>query len=315
MAPPSSTIYSLNLLPIGGFVRMPGENGEMYDEYGRYDPQSFASKSAGKRLIVLVAGVAMNFLLAIVLFSIAYSVGEPVIPPVIAKVAPGSPAAAAGLRPGDTFLSVNGQPVQQFSDVQNIVQQAIAQAHGQATVPVHVVIRHAGDPQPVALTINVRVNPPPGQGPMGIERGNEVRYVTYPLWQAPLKGITQTFSVTGQFISSIVQMVTGAVKPEIAGPVGIVQMTGEVAQTVPTIGWWPILTLTGILSLNLAIINILPFPALDGGRVLLIFIELLRGGKRLRPEREGLINLVGMAILLMLIVVVTISDVMNWSAR
>lgn len=150
---------------------------------------------------------------------------------------------------------------------------------------------------------------------MGIERGNEVRYVTYPLWQAPLKGISQTFSVTGQFISSIVQMVTGAVKPEIAGPVGIVQMTGEVAQTVPTIGWWPILTLTGILSLNLAIINILPFPALDGGRVLLILIELLRGGKRLRPEREGLINLVGMAILLMLIVVVTISDVMNWSAR
>ncbi|MBX5449818.1 M50 family metallopeptidase [Thermogemmatispora sp.] len=313
--PPSSTIYSLNLLPIGGFVRMPGENGEMYDEYGRYDPESFAAKSAGKRLIVLVAGVTMNFLLAIVLFSIAYSVGEPVIPPVIAKVAPGSPAAAAGLRPGDTFLSVNGQPVQQFSDVQNSVQQAIAQAHGQATVPVHIVIRHADDPQPVALTINVRVNPPPGQGPMGIERGNEVRYVTYPLWQAPLKGITQTFSVTGQFISSIVQMVTGAVKPEIAGPVGIVQMTGEVAQTVPTIGWWPILTLTGILSLNLAIINILPFPALDGGRVLLILIELLRGGKRLRPEREGLINLVGMAILLMLIVVVTISDVVNWSAR
>nr|BBH95578.1 RIP metalloprotease RseP [Thermogemmatispora argillosa] len=315
VAPPSSTIYSLNLLPIGGFVRMPGENGEMYDEYGRYDPESFASKSAGKRLIVLVAGVTMNFLLAIVLFSIAYSVGEPVIPPVIAKVAPGSPAAAAGLRPGDTFLSVNGQPVQQFSDVQNIVQQAIAQAHGRATVPVRIVIRHADEPQPVALTINVRVNPPPGQGPMGIERGNEVRYVTYPLWQAPLKGIEQTFSVTGQFITSIVQMVTGAMKPEIAGPVGIVQMTGEVAQTVPTIGWWPILTLTGILSLNLAIINILPFPALDGGRVLLILIELLRGGKRLRPEREGLINLVGMAILLMLIVVVTISDVVNWSAR
>lgn len=82
------------------------------------------------------------------------------IPPVIAKVAAGSPAAAAGLRPGDTFLSVNGQSVQQFSDVQNIVQQAIAQAHGQATVPVRVVVRHVDDPQPVALTINVRVNPP-----------------------------------------------------------------------------------------------------------------------------------------------------------
>jgi regulator of sigma E protease len=314
IAPPAQTIYSLNLLPIGGFVRMPGENGELYDEYGRYDPQSFAAKSAGRRIIVLLAGVTMNFLLAMVLFSVAYSLGEPIIPPVIARVAPGSPAAAVGLRPGDTFIAVDGQPVQQFADVQNIVQQDIAKANGRATVPVQVVIRRPGDPRPISLTINVRVNPPPGQGPMGVERGNEVYYVTYPLWQAPLQGIQQTFEVTGQFISGIVQMITGAVKPQIAGPVGIVQMTGEVAQTVPTIGWWPILTLTGILSLNLAIINSLPFPALDGGRVLLILIELVRG-KRLRPEREGLINLVGMAILLMLILVVTINDVISWSAR
>jgi regulator of sigma E protease len=315
LAPATHTIYSLNLLPIGGFVRMPGENGETYDEYGRYDPQSFASKSAGKRIIVLVAGVTMNFLLAMVLFSVAYSMGEPIIPAVIASVAPGSPAAAAGLRPGDTFLSVDGQPVQQFSDVQSIVQQAIAHASGRATVLVSVVVKHAGDPHPVSLVINVRVNPPPGQGPMGIVRGNEVHYVTYPLWQAPLKGVQQTFQVTGDFVSTIVQMVTGAIRPQIAGPVGIVQMTGEVAQTVPTIGWWPILTLTGILSLNLAVINILPFPALDGGRILLILVELVRGGKRLRPEREGLINLIGMAILLTLIVVVTVSDVMSWGAR
>jgi regulator of sigma E protease len=94
--------------------------------------------------------------------------------------------------------------------------------------------------------------------------------------------------------------------------VGIVKITGEVASTVPDLGWWPILSLTAILSLNLAIINILPFPALDGGRVLLILIELLRGGKRLKPEREGIINFIGMAILLTLMVVITVSDVIHW---
>src|SRR5579884_38725 len=111
------TIYSLNLLPIGGFVRMPGENGDVYDAEGHYDPGSFAAKTAGKRLIVLCAGVVMNFLLAIVLFSIAYTGGEPTYPALIGQVAPNSPAFDAGLKPGDTIVSVDGHPVTQFSDV------------------------------------------------------------------------------------------------------------------------------------------------------------------------------------------------------
>jgi regulator of sigma E protease len=95
------------------------------------------------------------------------------------------------------------------------------------------------------------------------------------------------------------------------GPVGIVRITGEVAASVPDLGWWPILSLTAILSLNLAIINILPFPALDGGRVVLVLIEVLRGGKRLKPEVEGIINFAGMLMLLTLMVVITFFDVKN----
>src|SRR5215471_3305752 len=110
------TIYSINFLPIGGFVRMPGENGDVNDPDGNYDPQSFAAKSAGKRIIVLIAGVTMNVILAVVLFTIAYGLGEPTLPAAIGKVVPNSPAAAAGLRPNDTILSVNGQSVQLFSD-------------------------------------------------------------------------------------------------------------------------------------------------------------------------------------------------------
>ncbi len=311
------TLYSLNFLPIGGFVRMPGENGDMLDEGGRYDPQSFAAKSAGKRIIVLCAGVTMNVILAMVLFTIAYGVGEPVPAASIGQVVPNTPAAAAGLRAGDTILSVNGQPVKLFSDVQNIVTNDIAADHNpnpQATLPVHLTVEHAGSSTPVTTTVNVRLHPPSGQGPMGIVSSSKVVFLHTPLWQAPIKGVVGTFQVTGQFFGAIGQMIAGAIKPQFAGPVGIVKITGQVAQTVPVLGWWPILNLTAILSLNLAIINILPFPALDGGRVLLILIELVRGGKRLKPEREGLINFIGMAILLTLMVVITISDVMHWGS-
>ncbi|HBE29448.1 MAG TPA: hypothetical protein DDW25_11225, partial [Ktedonobacter sp.] len=100
-APTSNhTIYSLNLIPIGGFVRMPGENGDINDEDGNYDPQSFAAKSAGKRLIVLVAGVTMNVLLAMILFTFAFGFGEPKLLPQIGKVVPNSPAVIAGIQPG-----------------------------------------------------------------------------------------------------------------------------------------------------------------------------------------------------------------------
>jgi regulator of sigma E protease len=307
------TIYSINFLPIGGFVRMPGENGDINDPEGNYDPQSFAAKSAGKRMIVLVAGVTMNVILAMVLFTFAYGLGEPTFPAAIGKVVPGSPAYAAGLQPGDTIVSVNGHPVQLFSDLQNVVNKAITADNNQhATVPVELEVRHAGEKQTVSTTVHVRVHPPQGQGPMGVEE--KIVFVSSPLWQAPFKGIQHTFTVTGDFINQIAQMIAGAVKPQLAGPVGIVKITGEVASSVPDLGWWPILSLTAILSLNLAIINILPFPALDGGRILLILIELLRGGKRLKPEREGIINFVGMAILLTLMVIITVNDVIHWGS-
>jgi regulator of sigma E protease len=307
------TIYSINLLPIGGFVRMPGENGDVNDPEGNYDPQSFAAKSAGKRIIVLVAGVTMNVLLAMVLFTFAYGLGEPTFPATLGKVVPGSPAAVAGLQPGDTIVSVNGHPVQLFTDVQTIVTNAIAADNNQhATVPVELEVRHAGEKQTVSTTVHVRVHPPQGQGPMGVEE--KIVFVSSPLWQAPFKGIQHTFSVTGDFINQIAQMIAGAIKPQLAGPVGIVKITGEVAASVPDLGWWPILSLTAILSLNLAIINILPFPALDGGRILLILIELLRGGKRLKPEWEGMINIAGMAILLTLMFIITVNDVIHWGS-
>jgi regulator of sigma E protease len=136
----------------------------------------------------------------------------------------------------------------------------------------------------------------------------------YPLWQAPFRGIVHTFQFVHDYLVIIGKMIIGAIQPQFSGPVGIAQVTQSVAAETPTVGWWPILSLTAALSLNLAIFNILPFPALDGGRIFLILVELLRGGKRLKPEREGLINLVGFALLLVLMVVVTVSDIMHWGS-
>jgi regulator of sigma E protease len=146
---------------------------------------------------------------------------------------------------------------------------------------------------------------------MGIEASGKVVFDSIPLWQAPLRGVQYTFQMTSDFLKAIGQMFTGALPFQVAGPVGIVRITGEVAQSVPSEGWWPILSLTAVLSLNLAIINILPFPALDGGRVVLVLIEVLRGGKKLKPEVEGMINFAGMLMLLTLMVVITFFDVKN----
>jgi len=261
---------------------------------------------------VLVAGVTMNVLLAMVLFTFAFGFGEPNLVPQIGKVVPGSPAATAGIRPGDTIVSANNQPVKFFSDLQSIVNTELqADKNQHATVPVTLQIRRLGSAVLISTTVNVREHPPAGQGPMGIEAGGKVVFDSIPVWQAPLRGVQYTFQITTDFLRAIGQMITGALPFQVAGPVGIVRITGEVAQSVPSEGWWPILSLTAVLSLNLAIINILPFPALDGGRVVLVLIEVLRGGKRLRPEVEGMINFAGMLMLLTLMVVITFFDVRN----
>jgi regulator of sigma E protease len=254
----------------------------------------------------------MNLVLAFVLFTVAYGVGQPMpsSAPVLGTVEQNSPASAAGLQPNDRIISVNNKPVNTFDDMRKNVKEAIDADKGdKATVRVTLVIQHSGSSSQKTVYVDARKHPANGQGAMGV--GGQITLVATPLWQAPFKGIVQTFDMLHAFFAAIRDMIIGAIQPQIAGPVGIAKVTGDVAQLTPTYGWWPILNLTAFLSLNLAIMNILPFPALDGGRVVLVLIELLRGGKRLKPEREGLINFIGIAILLLLMVVVTVSDVMH----
>ena len=309
------TTYSLNALPIGGYVRMPGENGEMTNEQGAYDPRAFASKPASKRLVVLLAGVTMNFLLAIIFFTAAEAVGQVQLRPVIASVEAGSPAAAAGLVKGDTFISVDGQSVKYFADVQRLTSEHVTKAltanRDATTTPIAVVVRQP-DGATEALTIDARTKPKAGQGAMGIEADQtKVVHLSAPIWQAPILGVQDVGKVISLTATGIQNIIRGALplSQGVQGPVGIVSDTGLVTAAIPFAGWYYLLFLVGALNLSLAIMNLLPIPALDGGRVLLVLIEVLRRGKRLSPEREGLVNLIGMAALLLLVAVITFNDI------
>jgi regulator of sigma E protease len=405
------TIYSINWLPLGGFVRMTGENGETTDAQGAADKRTFAAKPAHKRLIVLAAGVTMNLLLAVVLLGAANAIGNPAFAAKVDSVQPGSPAAAAGMRWGDTILSIDGKPVAYTEDVLKDVAAAVDMAaSGASAQPVTVVVRHRGESQPVTLIVQARVHLKSGQGHLGITfdqtplypaavgtvkpgsaaaqaglrssdtilavNGQPVKYfgdvlgqidsavshvgehpstqpvtllvrhqgqsapasvvvpaqvypggdgsrLSFPLeqsqpvlgqvpwWQAPASGVQEVGTIIGGIFTAVQQIIRGVLPFQDAfqGPIGIVSVTGQVANAVPRVGWYPILYLTGALSVSLAVVNILPIPALDGGRIMLILIELVRGGKRLSPSREALINLGGIAALLLLMVVISVADV------
>jgi regulator of sigma E protease len=312
------TMYSINLLPIGGFVRMPGENGETTDENGNPDPGSFASKPASKRLIVLLAGVTMNVILAWVLLTAAEAIGAPNPYAIVGDISPGSPAAVAGLHSGDRILSVDGQPVTTFNDFRNAVNAVTDNTPADTkTVPIIVTVQRKGEAQPTKITVQALAHPnaSAGQGHFGVTADyTGAPWVRAPLWQAPILGVQDMGAIVVATVQFVGLLIHGVLpwSQTVSGPVGIVKATGQEASYVPIVGPAPLLTFTALISLNLAFVNALPIPALDGGRVMFVLIEMLRRGKRISPEREGLVNLIGMGALLLLILVVTINDIGNW---
>lgn len=310
------TLYTINLLPLGGYVRMPGENGEMTDEAGNYDPRSFASKPAGTRAAVLLAGVTMNFILAFLLFTAFEVAGQPQYSRVIMSVVANSPAAHAGLKGGDTILSIDGHPVTYFSDITTQLENDLNNAPPHAkTFNVTLIIQHKGSSTPETVVVPALVKVGPNQGHLGIEATPKVvAVIRPPLWQAPALGVQEMGFVADQTLVGIEEVVHGILPANqaVTGPVGIVNYIGQSASAVPAEGISPLLLLTGLLSLNLAVLNLLPIPGLDGGRLLFILIEVLRRGKRVSPEREGLVHLIGLATLLFLVLLITINDIGNF---
>lgn len=287
-------VYSINLIPLGGFVRMLGENGDSSE------PDSFASKPPLARALVLAAGSAMNFLTAVAIFALIAATGLPTATDQvrIAEVFPGSPAEKSGLMAGDVAVSLAGKRVRTTEELRAITNQHLGQE-----IPL-VVLR---DGEQLNLSVTPRPNPPAGEGPMGVRIEPVIVYVPRPLWEAVPYGVGRALEVLGIFAYGIVATVRGLIAPDVAGPIGIAQLTGEVTRLG---GLVPLANLAALLSLNLFAINLLPLPALDGGRLLFVLIEMVRG-KRVAPEREGRIHFVGIVFLVGLAFLISYFDILR----
>lgn len=301
------TRYSFNLLPIGGFVKIEGE--DMKDT--NPPPTSFASKSAGWRIAILAAGVTMNVVLAWILLSVQAGVGMPTlltdenasqlkdIRTYILEVAPNSPAAGAGIMPLDRIVQANGEVDPNIDEVQGIIDESKGKT---LTLEVERQGQHK------TISTSPRVNPPSGEGPMGISLAAS-GLMKSEWWVAPLAGFKRTgemlTAIVTQFATIIHRLFTGGgVGETLTGPIGIAVYTNEVTK----MGLPYILEFGALISLNLALVNILPLPALDGGRILFVILEKI-AGRRFPGKIEQITHTVGFVLLILLMVLITFRDV------
>ena len=332
------TLYSVNAVPLGGFVRMLGEEDPSH-------PRSFARQPALRRAIVLCAGSFMNFVVAFVVFAVFFMLPRDAVAGTvtITGVAPGSPAAEAGLRAGDQVLAVNGERTRNHNRLIVMVQRnlgneieftvrrgAVVSGLGQSpdTAPVETialtprlkspalnVVETVSDPssqisarEARRYDARLRAGDTMRQGAVGVMLGlTDARMVEerYPLWQAPQRSLGRMWEILSLTWTALSQWALGGPNPGLSGPIGIAQVTGEVARA----GAMPFFQLAAFLSMSLGVLNILPIPALDGGRLLFVVIEVARRGKRVSPRKEGLAHLIGFGALLALILAISFFDV------
>jgi regulator of sigma E protease len=296
------TIFSVNAIPFGGFARMLGEEDPTF-------PGSLASKSKFTRIGVLAAGAGMNLLTAVLFFALALRLGAPAVAQpenaMVNAVAPGSPAEASGLLPGDVILVADGREIETITDLQE---------HTRAHLGVPVTLTLQRDGQTLQVTVVPRENPPEGEGPMGIGLTPRMTVKKYPWHEALWLGVKQVVGYIQLIVTLPVQILRGLIPADLArpvGPVGVGRLVGDAVQYSLESGWWfPVMQMMGTLSVALAITNLLPLPALDGGRILFVIVEGVRG-RRIDPAKEGLVHLIGMLLLVGLMLLITWQDLTN----
>lgn len=299
------TIYSINALPIGGFVRLAGEDPDEISQ--KLTPTEkrrlFWARSKKERAAVLLAGVTMNFLLAVAIISFIFTQGVyvPTDRVHIEKVIADSPAETAGIKEKDEVISFAGKTIANSEELIQITKENAGK---------EVILEVDRNGQPFSFTLTPRVDPPADQGPLGIVISN-LEERKYPWYQAPFYGtieaLKMSYIMLATFGSLVWRLVTfQAINVDVAGPIGIAQATGQAVQ----VGANAVLQLMGILSLNLAIVNLLPIPALDGGRLMFVILEKFLG-RRVKPRAELIAHQIGMAFLLALILLITVNDVLR----
>jgi regulator of sigma E protease len=302
-----NTIFSFNWIPLGGFVKIKGEDGITATP----EKDSFAEKSAWIRIQVTVAGVVMNLILAWFLISIVFMLGLP--QPIdeneraqypdariqILSVAPNSPAASIGLQPGDIIQSLDGQTVTTLEQVGSRIRE-------QKGKDIAIEINRFGKEMTIHGT--PRIETLANEGALGISYSFTAT-IKYSFFSAIGNAFVTTYTVTAAIFEAFGKMIAGlfggesGAAADITGPVGIVYLTKQMSD----LGLAYLLQFAALLSINLAIINILPIPALDGGRILFILIEKLKG-RPLNQRIEGIIHQTGFMLLLLLMLFVTIKD-------
>ena len=307
------TIWSLNWLPLGGFVRLKGEQGE-----SATDVDSFSAATRPRKFFIITAGVCMNWLLAWAIFTAGYLIGVPMdgsaLPPQarvnvryieISQVVSPSPAASAGIRAGDQLVRIDNTTLTSADQARTTLHEASAQ---QTTV--HLLLKRDG--------ASLEVNPTPQtmaqlNGAKGIGIGLvDTAIVRFPFWLAPLEGARTTYLYTKRIVQGLGELLGNLVihqkvAQDVSGPVGIAVMTGQIARQ----GTWALLNFVAVLSINLAVVNFLPIPGLDGGRALFLLFESIRR-KRMNERVEAMIHGVGFIGLIVLILLVTVQDLRHY---
>lgn len=277
-------LYALRALPIGGFVKIEGEDGDSQDE------RSFSKIHPLKRMIVLFAGAFMNLITGFVIFVVIYSLAGGMYVPKVNEVIANSPAQLAGILPGDKIIEVNGSKVHIQSDVTFSLFM-----NGDKTAEVKV------DRNGEILTFNITPENEDGRHIIGFYPSVEHSNFFNVIYNA----FYNTFFVVRVVFESIKLLVLGQVPiSDMAGPVGIVGEIGKAAQS----GLLDVLNFAAMIAVNLGVMNLLPFPALDGGRIVFAAIEAVRG-KPLKPEIEGYVHTVGLLLLFALMIIITFSDI------
>jgi regulator of sigma E protease len=289
------TTYSVNWIPFGGFTKLLGE--EDPSEVG-----SLASKSIPVRILVLIAGSLLNILLPLLLFTIAFMIPHSVVSEkvVIKEVISGSPAQVAGIETGDQAIKVGNRSVKNRADLSYGIQLNLGNS-------IPIIIQKA-DGSTKTVTVVPRWNPPQGQGATGIvlsgiDTVSETESMG--ILEAIPASFTHSWEILILFRNEVVSWFVRSTAPQLAGPIAIAQLTGEVVKA----GISPLLEFAALISINLGIFNLLPFPGLDGGRLIFVLIEWVRRGKRISPQKEGLVHMIGFMALILLILVISYFDI------
>jgi regulator of sigma E protease len=310
------TLYSINWLPIGGFVKLYGE-----DEAGggslkktediKRDPggnsdlkRAFFTRPPWQKALIVFAGVVMNFILAVVILSYLFSVPGVTVPKGYAQVVktlPGTPAARINLEKGDRIVSFNGNKVNTITDLQKML--AVNKEK-----PGTLVITRNGKSKSFEVAPKKTIEDGQTAYLIGVEL-TDTENKKYSWYEAPIFGTIEAAKFSWLILTGIVGIFTdliskGKAPTDVAGPVGVAQIVGQAA----AISFDAVLWVSALLSLNLAVVNVLPIPALDGGRLFFILIELFFR-KKVSPKYETLAHSVGLAVLLMLILLITLYDI------